>query len=247
MPKVPIDYKNTIIYKIEHIDKDDFVYVGHTTNWDRRKYSHKNGCINERNSKYNRNLYQMIRENGGWEMFVMVEVEKYPCSDRREADKRETEVMKELKSNMNTIKSYSSEEDKKEYYETHKELRKEYNLEYRKTHTQEIQKRKKEYQELNKEKIKEKKKLYRDLNADLISEKKKEYHEKNKDIIQERKKIYYENNKDKIKEKSRMRYELNKDKIKEKQNEYRELNKDKIKEQKKLSYKLNKDKRNISK
>jgi hypothetical protein len=29
----------------------------------------------------------MMRENGGWEMFLMVEVEKYPCLDRREADK----------------------------------------------------------------------------------------------------------------------------------------------------------------
>jgi len=26
----------------------------------------------------------------------MIEVEKYPCNDRREADKRENEVMKEI-------------------------------------------------------------------------------------------------------------------------------------------------------
>jgi predicted GIY-YIG superfamily endonuclease len=44
MPKVPIDYKNTIIYKIEHIEDDNLVYVGHTTNWDRRKYQHKQRC-----------------------------------------------------------------------------------------------------------------------------------------------------------------------------------------------------------
>jgi len=37
MPKIPIDYQNTIIYKKEHIEKEDFIYVGHTTNWDRRK------------------------------------------------------------------------------------------------------------------------------------------------------------------------------------------------------------------
>ncbi len=39
----------------------------------------------------------MIKENGGWEMFRMIEVEKYSCPDKREAEKRETEVMKELK------------------------------------------------------------------------------------------------------------------------------------------------------
>ena len=30
MPKIPIDYQNTIIYKIEHIEKEDLIYVGHT-------------------------------------------------------------------------------------------------------------------------------------------------------------------------------------------------------------------------
>jgi hypothetical protein len=30
----------------------------------------------------------MIRENGGWEIFVMIKVEKYPCNDKREADRK---------------------------------------------------------------------------------------------------------------------------------------------------------------
>ena len=38
----------------------------------------------------------MMRGNGGWEMFRIIEIEKYPCNDKREAEKRETEVMKEL-------------------------------------------------------------------------------------------------------------------------------------------------------
>jgi len=33
MPQKAIDYSNCCIYKIEHIDKDDLVYVGHTTNF----------------------------------------------------------------------------------------------------------------------------------------------------------------------------------------------------------------------
>ena len=32
MPKLPMDYSKTIIYKIEHIENDNLVYVGHTTN-----------------------------------------------------------------------------------------------------------------------------------------------------------------------------------------------------------------------
>ena len=50
----------------------------------------------------------------------MLEVEKYPCNDKREAEKRENEVMKKLKASMNTNKSYVSKEevkqDNQEYY-----------------------------------------------------------------------------------------------------------------------------------
>jgi predicted GIY-YIG superfamily endonuclease len=51
MPKKVIDYSNCCIYKIEHIDKDDLVYVGHTTNFTKRKYQHKQCCNNEKNKE----------------------------------------------------------------------------------------------------------------------------------------------------------------------------------------------------
>ena len=41
----------------------------------------------------------MIRDNGGWDNFKMIEVEKYPCKDKRDAERREDEIMKELKLN----------------------------------------------------------------------------------------------------------------------------------------------------
>jgi predicted GIY-YIG superfamily endonuclease len=97
MPKKTIDYSNCCIYKIEHIDKDDLVYVGHTTNFTKRKSQHKYNCNAEKSSKNNLKLYTMMRDNGGWDMFRMIEVEKYPCKDKREAEKRECEVMKGLK------------------------------------------------------------------------------------------------------------------------------------------------------
>jgi len=88
MPKLPMDYSKCCIYKIEHIDDESLVYVGHTTSFDKRKTAHKNNCYNEKDKKYNLKLYQMIRENGGWDTFKMIEVEKYPCNDRREAERR---------------------------------------------------------------------------------------------------------------------------------------------------------------
>ena len=120
------------------------MYVGHTTNWDKRKWTHKYHCINGNSSKHNVKLYQMIRENDGRELFKMIEVEKYPCNDKREAEKRECEVMKELNAILNSIESYVSEEGMKEKGK--------------------IQHKK--YRELNKEKQKERMKQYRELNKE---------------------------------------------------------------------------------
>ena len=165
MPKIPIDYSNCSIYKIEHIEDESLIYVGHTTNFKQRKAQHKQRCNNENNKEFNRKLYTMMRENGGFEMFKMIEIEKYKCNDRREADKRENEVMKELKATMNKIRSFVTEEEKKQYYEENKEK---------------VKLHKKEYYEENKDKILKTKKEYREDNKNKISKRQKEYYLKKK-------------------------------------------------------------------
>ena len=168
-----MDYSKCCIYKIEHVDDRSLVYVGHTTSFDKRKTKHKSSCYNENGKQHNYKLYQMIRDNGGWEMFNMIEVEKYPCNNKREAERRENEVMKELKANMNTYSSFRTEEEKKLYME-------EYNKNYYEVHKEKIQERVKEYYEENKPKIQKKEKEYREANKEKIQEYKKEYHELNK-------------------------------------------------------------------
>jgi len=110
MPKLPMDYSKCCIYKIEHVDNESLVYVGHTTCFDKRKTKHKSSCCNDNDRHFNYKVYQMIREHGGWEMLKMIEVEKYPCNDKWEAERRENELMKELKANVNTKWSYRTEE-----------------------------------------------------------------------------------------------------------------------------------------
>jgi hypothetical protein len=151
MPKKPIDYSNCCIYKIEHIENESLIYVGHTTNFKQRKAEHKNTCNNEKNTRFNLKLYTMIRLNGGWEMFVMIEVEKYPCNDKREAAKRENELMKELKSTMNKIKSFRTNEEILEEHRQRERQRYEENKE-------EIIIKKKEYREKIKIKYKKQEK-----------------------------------------------------------------------------------------
>ena len=101
----------------------------------------------------------MINKNGGWDMFKMIEVDKFPCNDKREAEKRENEFMKELKTNMNTHRSYITKEEKlvskKEYREKNKLSIKEYYGNYIENNKQYLLLKKKEYREANKDKIKE--------------------------------------------------------------------------------------------
>ena len=173
MPKIPIYYSNCCIYKIEHIENDTLIYVGHTTNFKQRKAKHKKNCNTEKRKEFKFKLYTMIRKNGGFEMFKMIEVEKYHCNDKREAEKRENEVMKELKATMNKNRSFETEEEKKIYYENNKDKSKQYRKEYREENIDKI----KQYYEENKDTIKQYNKEY------YLSEKEKKELVKNQNEV----------------------------------------------------------------
>jgi len=181
MPIKPIIYLNTIIYKIVH--KEDYdnvnIYVGSTTNFKTRKNSHKSRTNKIGNAQYNFKKYQYIRDNGGWDMFDMIEIEKYPCNDKNEAESRERYWIEFYKSTLNCNIPTRSQ---KEYININKEK---------------IAEKAKIYCEKNKEKINEKSKIHYEKNKVKISERMKEYNKKNKKEISENKKIYNNNHKKK--------------------------------------------------
>ena len=107
MPRKSIDYSNTIIYKIQHEDNSELIYVGHTTDFTKRKCTHKQGATNPNNPVYNLKLYKMIRDNGGWTCFRMIEIKKFNCNDSNEACSEEDRIMQELKANMNSQRAYT--------------------------------------------------------------------------------------------------------------------------------------------
>ena len=82
MPKVPVDYNKTIIYKLVHKDdvKNENIYVGSTTNFVQRKWDHATCCNGPLQKSHQQLKYQYIRENGGWKNWLMIEIEKYPCN-----------------------------------------------------------------------------------------------------------------------------------------------------------------------
>lgn len=149
-----IDYSNTIMYKLVPNDLNlDLIYIGSTTNFRARKNRHKFNCDCKTNKEYNFKVYQMIRENGGWNNWSMIEIEKYPCVDSNECRKRERELMEQFNSNLNTYKAYVSPEELKQY-----------SIEYKITHQNQI-------------------KQYRDVHKDVTREYNANYYNTNKEIL----------------------------------------------------------------
>ena len=68
------NYNTGLIYKLVH--KEDYdnknIYIGSTTNFTKRKDSHKS-CYNLSTKKaYNQLKYVYMRDNGGWNMWDMM-------------------------------------------------------------------------------------------------------------------------------------------------------------------------------
>ena len=214
MPRKAMDYSKTIIYKIQHEDNEDLVYVGHTTNFIKRKNGHKTKCNNENDKAFNIKLYTMIRANGGWECFKMVMIEEYPCVNHLEACKREDECMRDLKATMN---SNGAVLDMVKQMENNK-------------------KRFNKYREANKEKLYEQTKQYREANKEKYLEKRKQYHEANRERILKQKKQYREANREQILEKSKQYREANKEKLTEYNKQYCEANREELNRKKREKY-----------
>ena len=89
MPKFPIDYSKTLMYKIVCKNPDiKQCYVGQTTNFVLRKSTHRTSSAHS-----NLRVYSFIRENGGWSNWSMVCLGAYPCADAMEARLKESELI----------------------------------------------------------------------------------------------------------------------------------------------------------
>jgi DNA mismatch repair ATPase MutL len=158
-----MNYSKTIIYKIEHNTKIDLVYVGHTTDFNSRKKQHKSQTIS-----HPKKLYVMIRENGGWESFIMVAIMEFPCENKIQACIQEEKCRKDLQATMNDRQAHTTPQE-------HKEIKKKYKKE---NHEHILADNKRYYQE-NIEKIKQ----YRESRKEKSKDYKKDWYEKNKDEI----------------------------------------------------------------
>ncbi len=113
MPKIEIDYSNTIFYKIYCRDPSiNDLYIGHTTNFVQRKHAHKQSCLNTQNSNYNCKLYDVIRKNKGWDNWKIEIIAFHECDNLMSAKKYEQKYFEEYKATLNSIEPMPKPKDK---------------------------------------------------------------------------------------------------------------------------------------
>ena len=140
MPRTALDFTKTIIYKLVCDDVNvSEVYVGSTTNFTKRKSNHRSLCHNPKQPKYNLLVYQYIRSKGGFAAWSMIEIEKFPCSDKHESSKRERYWIETLHATLNkAVPSRTRLEYGRMYLKEHKEFYHDYQKEYRKVNNSKI-------------------------------------------------------------------------------------------------------------
>ena len=100
------DYSNTIIYKISCKDPTiSGIYVGHTTDFTKRKYSHMKSSLDTNNMIL---LYRTIRLYGGWDNWEMKIIGFFDCENLTEAREKEQEFYLSLNANLNSVEPFPS-------------------------------------------------------------------------------------------------------------------------------------------
>jgi len=170
-------------------------YVGHTTNFNNRKNQHKYCCNTEKSPKYNLKIYEVIRQNGGFNNWEIVKIYQQICLDKSDACKIEQKYIEELQANMNTLNATFN--------------RAQWNL----IHNEIISKKQQLYRLKNREHLTEQKKQYYLENKEHLTEQNKKWYLKNKERSKKYKNQWYLENKERLFE-HKKNYELeNKEKF----------------------------------
>jgi hypothetical protein len=219
MPKTVIDFSETIFYKIVCKDLTLYeLYVGHTTNFRQRKSQHKSACNKETGKSYKIRLYNFIRENGGWDNWDMIVINRQSCADQLEAHTVERNYIETLNAMLNC---YVPTRTIEEWKEINKGT---------------LEEKRKLYYETNKDIIQEKRSIFYRENLDRIKEQHATYYQKNYDRIRKVRALSYHLNRDKVRESQLLYSQNNKENKKHYDALYREANKEAIKLRKKIAY-----------
>ena len=146
---------------------DKFIYIGSTVDKKRRLNRHKRVCTCPGERAHNNLVYKLIRENGGFDNWEMIVIEKKRCESSEELRKLEQMWIDKVGPILNQGKAWVSEEEalktkhagQKRCYENRKEHYKGKAADYYKNNKKKVLKRMKE-RGANDEEFKKQRKKY---------------------------------------------------------------------------------------
>ena len=180
-------YNNSKVYKLINTVDDTFYIGSTTTSLSKRLSFHKTSA----KTKIKRNFKIYIHLNKiGFENIKIILINEFYLDNRDQLLRVENEYIEMYKNDpncLNSIRAFSTDEQKKEqikqYHQTHKDEIINYKKEYRQQNIEKI----KEYDRnrCNKEERKIYNKKYRELNKERISDHQKQFYESNRELILE--------------------------------------------------------------
>ena len=152
MPRKPIDYSKTVLYKLVCMDLTiTDIYVGQTTDFRARKALHKSACNNSNSKGYGLRVYTFIRGNGGWENWTMIMIHRQNCKDALEARTVERGYVESLGATLNCcVPGRTLQESQAAYCEVHPDRVRKSQAAYKEAHKDSTKIYNKQYREKQK-------------------------------------------------------------------------------------------------
>jgi hypothetical protein len=181
MPVNENSYQKACIYKIWSLETDK-IYIGSTCDmikrWNNHKSTYKkwkdNKSINICSSNI---LFDMV----GVENCKIEWIKDFPCNSKKELNKEEGRMQRQFKDLL--VNQLEAGRTPEQYYQDHKEEKKERNIQYYHNNKEEIKEYRKQYVQDHKEEIKEYKKQYYQDHKEERKEYKKQYLQHHKEEI----------------------------------------------------------------
>ena len=214
-------YETSKIYRL--LCDDGCYYYGSTiTSLKERLWHHKESAKTMQSR-----VYTHIRTIGLDKVTIEL-VEALVCKDRKELRMRENIYIQSNKDDpkcLNTLRAYTSEEEKATMEKTRQQATTE--------HRKEVVRA---YYEAHKDEIRERQHQYYNDNKETLNQKSREYNEANALAIKGQRKNYYDENRERLSKEKRDRRAQNPEFYKQKAKEYREANRERILAHKRAAY-----------
>tara|TARA_R110002049_G_scaffold296138_1_gene484050 strand:+ start:73 stop:573 length:501 start_codon:yes stop_codon:yes gene_type:complete len=128
-----------IIYGIRAVGDEAIIYIGFTTDFNRRKRVHKHNCLNLKSNRHHLPIYKYIREKGGIDKYEFVVLEESKDDIKfKECEYTDKYGLDNLLNARCGLTGLSKKEYKKAYHEKHKEYNQEKRKKYYKSNKVEL-------------------------------------------------------------------------------------------------------------